>query len=249
MVLGDKYVKWAKSYGKYGAITNVYKTEKLFLKRILTKYQVKSVLDCACGTGPHLCLLAKWGQKVCGSDYSEAMLNVCRKNLCRSGLNAPTKKADFRYLEQAWSEKFDAVLCMRQSIGHLHTCEDLNTAFKSILNRLNDQGILIMTQGTTHLTLQDRFRFELVTNNKIFTRILVRDIEKGFETLNYLDVYHSNKRDEMVTHSVKIKTILDDEYRMLLSEAGFSRVHTYGGFDMKPYDREKSWRLIVVAER
>lgn len=106
-----------------------------------------------------------------------------------------------------------------------------------------------MTQGTTHLTLQDRFRFNLVENNKNFSRILVRDIRNGFETLNYLDVYHSKQKDEMITHSVHLKTILDDEYRLLLSEAGFSKVHIYGGFDRAPYDKEKSWRLIVVAEK
>lgn len=106
-----------------------------------------------------------------------------------------------------------------------------------------------MTQGTTHMTLQDRFRFDLVANKKDFSRILVRDIENGFQTYNYLDVYHSAKKDEMVTYSVHLKIILDDEYRLLLSSAGFSKVHIYGGYDMAPYNKEKSWRLIVVAEK
>ncbi|MEN6462811.1 MAG: class I SAM-dependent methyltransferase [Syntrophomonas sp.] len=249
MDLKDEYVKWAPSYDKFGSITNIYHTEKVFLKGIFDKYQIKNALDCACGTGPHLCLLAKRGITVCGSDYSEAMLKVCNKNLAKSGLNVTTKQADFRYLEEAWSDQFDAVLCMRQSIAHLHTREDLVTAFKSMRNRLNDKGILIMTQGTTHVTLQDRFRFDLVVNKNNFSRILVRDIKNGFEVLNYLDIYHSNKRDEMITYSVHLKTILDDEYRLLLSEAGFMQVHIYGGFDMAPYDKEKSWRLIVVAEK
>ncbi|MEN6462129.1 MAG: class I SAM-dependent methyltransferase [Syntrophomonas sp.] len=249
MGLKDEYAEWAKSYDSFGSITDIYESEKVFLKRIFDKYKIKSALDCACGTGPHLALLSKRGIKVCGSDYSEAMLNVCNKNLSKSGIKVTTKRADFRYLEKVWNEKFDAVLCMGQSIAHLLTKEDLITAFKSMLNRLNDSGILIMTQGTTHLTLQDGFRFDLVVNNKNFSRILVRDIENGFQTFNYLEVYHSNKRDKMITHSIRQKIILDDEYRLFLYNAGFSTVYIYGGFDMALYDKEKSWRLIVVAEK
>lgn len=249
MDLKDEYAEWAQSYGKFGVMTDIYESEKIFLKRIFAKYKIKSALDCACGTGPHLHLLSKLGIEVYGSDYSEAMLNVCKQNLSRGETKIIIKKADFRYLETVWSQRFDAVLCMRQSIAHLSTREDLVTAFRSMRNRLNDKGILIMTQGTTHITLQDRFRFELVINNRNFTRILVRDIENGFQTLTYLDVYHSNKQEEMISYSLHLKIILDDEYRLLLSDAGFSKVHIYGGFDMAPYNKEKSWRLIVAAER
>jgi len=114
---------------------------------------------------------------------------------------------------------------------------------------LNDGGILIMSQGTTHLTLQDKFRFDLVVNNKEFTRIFVRDINDGFQTINIIDIYHSDNESRMETNSVHIKIILDDEYKSLLYDAGFSKVNIYGGFDMCPYDKENSWKLIVVAEK
>jgi len=245
----DEYADWAQSYDNFGAITDINEKEKAFLNSIFDKYKVKSALDCACGTGSHLYLLSKLGVNVCGSDYSEAMLKVCNENLAKVGIKVITKQADFRYLEEVWSEKFDAVLCMTQSIAHLHTREDLITAFKSMRMRLNDRGIVIMTQGTTHLTLQDRFRFDLVVNNKDFSRVFVRDISNGFQTVNILDIYHSDNENKMKTNSVHIKIILDDEYRTLLNEAGFSKVDIYGGFDMCPYDKENSWKLIVVAEK
>ncbi|MEQ8200684.1 MAG: class I SAM-dependent methyltransferase [Syntrophomonadaceae bacterium] len=215
----------------------------------MDKYKVKSALDCACGTGPHLRLLARMDIEVYGSDLSEAMLKVCRPHLARASIHAITRQADYRCLEQAWNRHFDAILCMNQSIAHMHTREDLLTAFRSMHTCLNDHGILIMTQGTTHHNLKEGPRFDLVTNKRDFSRIFVRDLEDGFQTYHYLDVYHSARRDEMVTRTVRLKIILDDEYRQLLGEAGFSRVHIYGGFDMAPYDRERSRRLIVVAEK
>jgi len=245
----DEYADWAQSYDKFGAITEINKKEEDFLVSVFTKYKVKNVLDCACGTGPHLYLLSKLSIDVCGSDYSDAMLKACKENLSKEGIDVITKKADFRYLEKVWNEKFDAVLCMTQSIAHLHTHDDLVTAFKSMRERLDDGGILIMTQGTTHLTLQDRFRFDLVVNNQDFSRVFARDIGEGFQTVNILDIYHSKKVNKMETNSVHIKIILDDEYRTLLTEAGFSKINIYGGFDMSSYDKENSWKLIVVAER
>jgi SAM-dependent methyltransferase len=245
----DEYAGWAQSYDKFGAITDINEKEKNFLKYVFDKYKVKSALDCACGTGPHLYLLSQLGINVCGSDYSEEMLKVCNDNLVKIGIKAITKQADFRYLEDIWIEKFDAVLCMTQSIAHLHTCEDLVTAFKSMHKRLNDHGIVIMTQSTTHFTLQDRFRFDLVVNNKDFSRVYIRDINNGFQNVNILDIYHNDNESKMKTNSVHIKIILDDEYRTLLNGAGFSKVDIYGGFDMCPYDKEASRKLIVVAEK
>lgn len=245
----DEYADWAQSYDKFGAITDINEKEKAFLSSIFDRYKVKSVLDCACGTGPHLYLLSKLGIRVCGSDFSAAMLKTCRENLSKIGIEVIIKQADFRYLEDVWIEKFDALLCMTQSIAHLHTREDLITAFKSMHDRLNRTGILIMTQGTTHFTLQDKFRFDLVVNNKDFTRVFVRDIQDRFQTVNILDIYHCDKENKMESSSVHIRIILDDEYRSLLSDAGFSNVEIYGGFDLSPYDKETSWKLIVVAEK
>src|SRR5665648_187850 len=249
MSFKDEYAGWAQSYDMFGAITDINEKEKDFFSNLFNRHKVRSAIDCACGTGPHLYLLSKLGIKVFGSDYSKAMLKVCNENLSSVGIEVITKQADFRYLEDAWSEKFDAVLCMTQSIAHLHTREDLITAFKSMRMRLNDSGILIMTQGTTHLTLQDRFRFDLVINNKDFTRVFVRDINDRFQTVNILDIYHSDNECKMETNSVHIKIILDDEYRSLLYDSGFSKVDIYGGFDMSPYDKDNSWKLIVVAEK
>jgi glycine/sarcosine N-methyltransferase len=245
----DEYSNWAHKYDKFGAITDIDEKEKNFLRRIFDKYNIRRVLDCACGTGPHLYLLSKLGIDVYGSDYSRAMLKVCSENLLKEGIEVKTKYADFRFLEDTWNEKFDAILCMTQSIAHLHTHDDLSTALKSMYDRLNDGGILIMTQGTTHLTLQDKFRFDLVVNTKDFSRVFVRDISNGFQTVNILDIYHSDKENRIEEHSVHIKIILDDEYRLLLSKAGFSRVDIYGGYDMCAYDKERSWKLIVVAEK
>lgn len=62
-----------------------------------------------------------------------------------------------------------------------------------------------------------------------------------YDEFGPLDEFYGGEYD------VVYRILLDDDYRRLLSEAGFRSVSIYGDYDMSPYD-EKSGRLIVVAE-
>lgn len=53
-------------------------------------------------------------------------------NLEKHGKHIPLRQYDFRYLQQAFPETFDAVVCLTTSLPHLHTDEDLVTALTSM---------------------------------------------------------------------------------------------------------------------
>jgi len=248
MIYKDEYESWAENYDLFGEIETVNEAERDFLHSILSENGVKSVLDCACGTGQHLLMLSALGYRMAGSDYSSAMLEVCRKNLDKAGEKAVLKQADYRELDAAWPQAFDAVLCMTQALNHMLTKEDLLTALVSMRRKLKPGGVLIITQSTTHKTLGDEYQFSLVANNRDCSRILARDIDGEQQTVHILDILHGEERSGMVRHDVRIKIILDEEYRELLTEAGFSAVDIYGGYDRQPYQKESSWKLIVAAK-
>lgn len=153
---------------------------------------------------------------------------------------------DFRYLEKIHADKFDAITCLTTSLPHLHTEEDLITALKSMRSRLSENGILILTQGTTHATL-DLPAIEVVVNREDFSRIFVKEHTKDFQTIHILDLYHTADRIESNQYEVVYKIILDDDYRRLLTSAGFSDIKIYGDYSFAPYDKN-SRRLIVVAK-
>ena len=88
-------------------------------------------------------MLAQSGYNVWGSDYSKSMLEVANKNLQKRNYNIPLRQCDFRYLERAFEEEFDAIVCLTNSLPHLHTDEDLLTAIRSMKNRLNKNGLLV----------------------------------------------------------------------------------------------------------
>lgn len=241
----DPYEKFAYDYDEFGAIECYLGDERDFFDQLFREHKVKTVLDCACGTGQHLYLLSQLGYQLWGSDYSPSMLEVATKNLQQRGQNIPLQQCDFRCLESKFEIHFDAVVCLTTSLPHLHTDEDLLSAIQSMKNRLNPGGLLVLTSGTTHrnLTLPP---IEVVVNREDFSRIFVKERDQNLQTIHIVDLHHTLNRVEQAQYDIVYRILLDDDYRKLLSQAGFSDIQLYGDYDLRPYDKN-SKRLIVVA--
>ena len=243
----DIYEKFACDYDEFGAIEDYLGNEKDFFVKLFERYGVRSVLDCACGTGQHLYMLSRSGYDVSGSDYSEKMLDVAHKNLENSGLDIPLYKCDFRYLELKHTRTFDAVICLTTALPHLHTDDDLILSLKSMKNRLNPGGILVLTQGITHYSLSLP-PIEVIVNRPDFSRVFVKESDGKFQTISILDLFHSESRMESNQYDIVYRIILDDDYKRLLTETGYKNIQIFGDYDMNEYN-ENSARLIVVAEQ
>jgi ubiquinone/menaquinone biosynthesis C-methylase UbiE len=243
--MNDVYEKFAYDYDEFGAIEEYLGAEKAFFEILFQKNGVKTVLDCACGTGQHLFMFSEIGLCVSGSDYSESMLEMAKCNLEKREKTIPLCQCDFRYLEQKHTDTFDAVVCLTTALPHLHTDADLITALTSMKSRLNKNGLLVLTQGTTPYTLSLP-AIEVVINRKDFSRIFVKEHDGKFQTIHVLDLFHSDNRTEGNQYDIVYRIILDDEYKRLLVAAGFEDIHIYGDYGMSAYT-EESRRLIVVA--
>ena len=242
----DFYEKFAYDYDEFGAIGDYLGNEKDFFEALFKRYNVKSVLDCACGTGQHIFMFHQLGLEVRGSDYSASMLDVARCNLKKHGIETPLAQCDFRFLEQQHSDRFDAVVCLSTALPHLHSDEDLLLALQSMKSRLNRGGLLVLTQGTTHLTLALP-SIEVVVNREDFSRIFVKEHDDRYQTIHVLDLFHSTGRMESNQYDFVYRILLDDDYKRLLAEVGFDNIQILGDYDMKKYDKDSN-RLIVIAE-
>lgn len=242
----DIYDHFAFDYDEFGPIEKYLGAEKDFFDHLFAGNNVKTVLDCACGTGQHLYMLSGLGYEVYGSDYSASMLQVAKKNLSKCKINIPLHQCDFRYLEQAFDTCFDAIVCLTTALPHLHTDEDLLTALRSMRGRLNKHGLLVLTQGTTHFTLSLP-AIEVLVNREDFSRIFVKEHDEQFQTIHVLDLFHNPQRLENNQYDIVYRILLDEDYRKLLLEAGFTNIQIYGNYAFAPYDMD-SKRLIVVAE-
>ena len=219
-----------------------------FYRQLFAQHGVRSVLDCACGTGRELILFRQLGLEVVGSDLSDSMLAQAHRNLAAAGVDVPLHKADYRELPRHFERRFDAVACLSTSIGHVPDEANALLAFQSMRAVLREGGILILTQGTTDRQWQEKPRFILAVSDHDFSRLFVIDyLSERRARYNVLDIVHTAERQEMSNWGTDYLILLRDDQERLLQAAGFADVAFYGSYAFAPYDKETSQRLIAIA--
>jgi glycine/sarcosine N-methyltransferase len=246
----DNYQDFAERYDLFfgdlmDPVPEVYRE---FFHKMNDDYNVRSILDCACGTGRDLILFHSLGYDVAGSDISESMLTQTRKNLSLIGLDIPLAKVDYRELPQNYSRRFDAVTCLSGAIDEMPNDAEVLKAFRSIHKVLNPGGILILSQGTTDRQWRDKPRFIPMVNRRDFSRICVIDyFEKG-ACYNILDIFHGDTLNEFKVWSRYFaQFLLRDDLERLLKIAGYRSIEFYGSYQLDSYIKESSNRLIAIA--
>ena len=101
------------------------------------------VLDCACGIGTQAIGLAMLGYSVTASDFSEGALAQARERAAQKQVQIAFDHADFCALQEVFPERFDIVIAMDNALPHMLTCEDLDSAIRSITGRIADGGMFV----------------------------------------------------------------------------------------------------------
>jgi len=140
------YEEFAEKYDRLVSLENRFKRESGFYQRLFSENKVRTVLDCACGTGQHVIMLNQMRYKAKGSDLSPAMLRKAEANSEVHGVKAEFKISDFRDLTRNFDEKFDAIMCVGNSLPHLFSDKDLTKALRGMHRLLSNSGILILQQ-------------------------------------------------------------------------------------------------------
>jgi len=247
----DRYEGFADRYDLFhGESDDRDSVRAEFFRKLFAQKRVRSVLDCACGTGRDLLLFHSLGLEIYGSDISEAMLAQAQKALARHSLTIPLVKADYRELPQYFDRKFDAVACLSTSILEMPDETNVVLAFKSMSGVLRKGGVLILTQGTTDKQWKQKPRFIPAVNTKEFSRIFVIDYFERGARYNILDIFHSDETTDFKVWSIDFKQVLlRDDLDRLLKASGFSQIDFFGTYQFKPYNKAESDQLITVATK
>jgi len=239
----DQYSNIAERYD-YMLIKNPER--ELFFKNIFEKYNVKSILDCACGTGKDLVLFNSLGIKVTGSDISESMLKIAQKRIDENGLKIPLFKEDYQLLENTFSEKFDTIVCLSNAINEPDV--DVIKTFNSMKNILNKNGIIIFDQGQTDFMMKNPPEYALEVNNRDFSRLFTMNYLEDIITIKIYDLIHTDNENELNVNTFRIKIRLYDEWIKIMKKLNLN-AEIYGNWDLSQYNKENSKRFIVVARK
>jgi len=246
----DPYVDFAARYDAFerGAEGD-HAARDAFFRELFADHGVRSILDCACGTGSDLLRFRSLGLDVTGSDVSEAMLDETRRKLAEAGEKVPLLQTDFRRLVDHFPVPFDAVACLSTSLPHLHEDAEILRALRSMRDVLREGGVLVIDQGMTDRQWMERRRFFPVVQTADLSRLMVIDYAEEAFTIHVVDFVHRSNESAFHVDRFTYRKLLRDDYVRLLEVAGFRSVRLYGSFGFDAYDPDESRRLIVVAVR
>lgn len=255
------YDQFASDYDRFVNWENRLAFEIPLLEKILA--EVKSpageplkILDAACGTGMHALALAKAGYQISGADFSREMINKAKLNAKSAQLELPFETAGFGALTSVFGEsRFDALLCLGNSLPHLIDDAELASALKDFFACLKPGGLLLIQNRNFDavMTKKDRWMeaqpFQEGDEEWIFERFydFNSDGTIGFNIVNLHRKGNAAWTSEVV--STLLKPQLKDDLTLKATRAGFINVRTFGTLGGDPFDAQASGNLILVARK
>ena len=213
-----------------------------FFIHLLKERGARRVLDVATGTGFHSVRLLRAGFDVVSSDGSPEMLARAFANAKQCGYILQTIHADWRWLSRDVHMKYDAVICLGNSLTHLFSERDRRKALAEFYAALTHDGILILDQRNYDGMLDHGFKSKHVyyycgENVKAEPE----HVDEGLARFRYVfpdgTKYHLN-----------MFPLRKDYTRSLMRQVGFQQVHTYGDFQ-ETYRIEDPDFFVHVAEK
>lgn len=241
------YEDFAEKYDRLVSLENRIKRESPFYKKLFIENNIETILDCACGTGQHVILFRKMGYKVKGSDISPSMIRKAKTNLKNLDLKIPIKISDFRNLTKVWNEKFDAVICVGNSLPHLFSNDDILKALGEMSKLLNEKGILILGQRNFEKLVKFQTRFFPISfrDDEIFFYVL--DYFPKKIVFNVIDLEINTKK--FTVYSTEYNPLKKDVLVNFLEKTGFTIVQFYQDHQFNKFNIETSDDLIIICKK
>src|SRR5450759_3383295 len=114
------------------------------LEHTFKAQRIHTVIDWACATGVHVAMLAGQGYQVTGSDASDPMLGEARDKLAAQDIDAPLFHSLWSELPQVIPGRFDAVICIGNSLPLAGSDEQVQAALAGMLEMVRPGGVLLI---------------------------------------------------------------------------------------------------------
>jgi ubiquinone/menaquinone biosynthesis C-methylase UbiE len=219
------------------------------LVTLFERYSAKTVLDCACGTGVHTEIIAREGFHVAGSDTSDHMLEVARSKLSAAGLAVDLYKSSWRDLPDVVPGRYDAVICMGNSLAHEPDGETVVESLRGMFTMLNEGGVLLISNTNADRQLAEMVGIEVVEPEPECFLLNVRDYGTGKTTNRFFFIDAAGGEPSMRYFKFELMNLTVEKMESFIRLAGIDEFTFYGEKDFTPYSQYESERLILVAQK
>jgi glycine/sarcosine N-methyltransferase len=227
-------------------------TEGAFFKKLVSDHRLKSSLDVACSTGFHVILFRRFGLDAVGLDVSPKMIEKARANSITCGVTVDYILGDLNSLSKRFSEGFDIITCMGDTIPHFRSKKEAQKVFEEIYKCLSPGGVFVLHSRNYDFIVRNRERFFPPTGSRNGSEetLYFRLLDFCLKSVNYSVVKfhrHENKWDSTLV-TTEIFPYFKSDLESMLKTAGFKRFDCYRNFNFEDYDKNGT-ELIFVAEK
>lgn len=213
-----------------------------FIRTLVQALMVKPgavALDLACGKGRHAIVLEALGLDVTGLDISANSIAIARKSETdRLSFYQHDMRLPFR------TNYFDIIFNLFTSFGYFERQADHIIALKNMHLNLKPGGRLVMDFFNAHHVRANLVPKEVKTVDGVDFH-LSRFIKDGFVQKKIAfevegKAYHFTE---------KVRLFDENDFKKMFLETGFELVGLYGDYDLAPFDRQHSKRLILICSK
>jgi glycine/sarcosine N-methyltransferase len=238
----DQLISWPTRIG----------TEGMFFKKLVSDNKLKSSLDVACSTGFHVIMLRRLGLDAVGIDASPKMIEKAKNNSLTCGVTVEYILGDFTSMSKRFSEGFDLVTCLGDTVSNLRTGHDVKKLFQEVYKSLNPGGFFVIQCRNYDFILKHQARFSPPTGSRNGTEetLFFRLLDFNPKSLN-LSVakfrWHENRWESSV-YTTEIYPYRKKELESALKSVGFAKLDSYRNYNFEDYDPNGS-DIILIAQK
>lgn len=197
------------------------------------------ILDLACGKGRHAIFLNRQGFEVTGVDLSAHSIGLAKKH------ESDSLHFDVHDMREVYHpDAFHYVFNLFTSFGYFNRVEDNIRMIQSVHAMLKNNGTFVIDFLNKHKVTANLVAEETKILDGIEFKIK-REIADGFVRKHI--AFRVDGKDHSYTEQVQL--FEKDDIRNMLEDNGFEVKAVFGDYDLNPFQKEDSARLILKATK
>ncbi|MFY0628268.1 MAG: class I SAM-dependent methyltransferase [Reichenbachiella sp.] len=220
-----------------------YEEAGTFLDALIRKYRIPSgskVLDLACGKGRHSIYLNNKGFNVTGVDLSSNNIGFAKQ------FESETLSFEIHDMRDVYKKgEFDYVFNLFTSFGYFDSKEENLDVIRSTMTSLKKGGKFILDFLNPYVVINNLIENEKKTIDNIHFKIAREYTADDYIVKKIMIDDHGEHYD----YFEKVKAIRRVEFLNYFEENNLRVLNVYGDYQLSPYLREKSDRLIFVIQK
>lgn len=198
----------------------------------LKEYKCKKILDTCLGDGFDSINLIENGFQVFSNEIDNNFKNMAIKNAKERMIKLEVSSCDWRELSKYYTDQFDGLICLGNSLTYLLKKEDQLKALEEMFKIIKNGGILIIDQRNYDYILDKREKILNGEFNYSKKYYYCSDKISGYpiEINNDYIIIGYGYNNKKIEQSLKLYPFRVEELRLLLKKVGFKKVETYYDF-------------------